>query len=256
MSQQTTLSPPQQDNHKDTWSVITVASSLIFDNIEIGKCIYTTFKNKNWIDREFILNNLIQHKKNNIISVIYTNINKNTKLNQKWEEKKHSNILYQLLLTIYKDNKINISNILNDYIAIIPPHHTENTIVNLSHCTVTQIIQVLIHQTLNYLSTEIHSKFHNKIIEYFVNNEINGSKLQSICDEKHNESMHIQKLTTFVNNQFIDSESKYDATFKEKLFDYLYNNIPINNNKNKLKRLHRYIEENEYDSDCILYDCM
>eukprot|EP01084_Bolivina_argentea_P027886 51809_1 len=113
------------------WKLIKITSSIIFDDVNIGNCIYNTFVNNNWVHKDDILDNLIEFKQNNIVSMIVDNIYKNSITSNKWDKERDNDILYRLLLTIYKDNKINIKDILSEFIATITP---AADVINFSDC--------------------------------------------------------------------------------------------------------------------------
>eukprot|EP01084_Bolivina_argentea_P128589 227275_1 len=190
-----------QFKHKkalNLWSIIKTASALIFGNIDIATCIYKTFQENKWSVIDDILNDLIQFETNNIIHIILKNIKNDGKLCNQWDENRDNKILYQLLLTIYKDSNINIASILNEFIAITP---FKSETFDFYDCNTRQLIQILINDIFDANSLNINPISHNIIIQYFVENQINGKNWQNISP------------TDFANNLLIFIKNQYENTF-------------------------------------------
>eukprot|EP01084_Bolivina_argentea_P318915 553172_1 len=133
------------------WTVLKTTSSIIFGSISIGNCIYEAFQKNQWFSIDYVLDNLIQFKQNNynIIDIIVNNIKNDTQISDTWNDKKHNNILYQLLLTIYKDNIIHIPTILNEFIATLQTDE-----FNFNDCNTRQLIQILITDVVSKLPSD------------------------------------------------------------------------------------------------------
>eukprot|EP01084_Bolivina_argentea_P275239 469345_1 len=191
------------------WNIIKTSSCIMFGSINVANCIYKTFKDNSWFKMDDILNNLIEFKENNIISIIENNMKNNNKIGRKWTDNNNT-ILYQLLLTIYKDKKTNISNILKAFTTILPQENTTNT---FTQCNPQQIVQILINETFNILSTEINVKFHNKIIEFFIEKQISADTFDTINTQRKDD--FVDDLSLYVGNtvkKFKDALSKLYKT--------------------------------------------
>ena len=129
-------------------------------------------------------------------------------MRKKWNAKNDGNILYQLLLTIYKDKMTQISEILNEFIAVIP---LQTQLIAFRDCNWAQIINILIHYIFKELpSTD--SPLHNEIIDFFVHNKINGNTL-------------INDISKFVNKDQNDRFSTVLVTVLKMLQTYKYYNV-------------------------------
>eukprot|EP01084_Bolivina_argentea_P223319 377873_1 len=188
-STESTNSNKRSTNQK-LFSIIKTLSSVIFDSIEIGNCIYKTFQNTQ-IDN--ILENLIQFENDNIIDIVSCNIKNNNTIRRKWDDKTDNIILYQLLLAIYKDNKTNIANILNEFIGTIPQNKTN--IIDFRDCSTRHIIDILIDEVFQAGRNDVDPKFYNKIIQYIIENNINGKTFH-----KNDENDIVNGLKTFIND--------------------------------------------------------
>eukprot|EP01084_Bolivina_argentea_P015313 28625_1 len=137
------------ENDKKLWDVIKVTSSIIFNNVAIGNIIFKSFENNKWIQRDNIIDNLMQYKKGNIIDVISNTIKNDNRINDKWDSDKHNKMLYQLLLTVYKDQKVTRASILNEFIATLPQSDVKKKknkdVTQFNECNPTQIIHHLVN---------------------------------------------------------------------------------------------------------------
>eukprot|EP01083_Nonionella_stella_P152354 488215_1 len=137
----------------DPWSVIKTVNSLLFDDnfAEDIKCIQKAFEST----------------ANDVISVLDNN----------WQENEAQNktILYQLLLTVFKDKNTNISNILQDFISVAP--NPTSALRMFNDCNLREMVYLLTTQVFNALSSDLITPYiQNKMIQYFVDNGINGHK--------------------------------------------------------------------------------
>eukprot|EP01083_Nonionella_stella_P066811 176256_1 len=146
--------------HTDPWSVVTTVSGVLFDGkfkVDIN-CIQKAFESST----------------NGNITDVLDNLDSGAS-QYKWQEneEQHKTILYQLLLTVFKDNNTNISNILQDFIAMTP--NRISTSIAFKDCNLRQIVYILITHVFNRLLRDKH-RIQNQMIQYFVDNGINGHK--------------------------------------------------------------------------------
>eukprot|EP01083_Nonionella_stella_P284087 966953_1 len=152
--------------HTDPWDVIKTVSGVLFDdnfNVDID-AIQKAYESKT---------NAIQVLENN------------------WQE----NVLYQLLLTVLKDKNTNIAEILQDFIAMAPNDILINETSTFNACNLRQMIYILITRVFNLLSSDITPYIRNKMVQYFVDNNINGRKFSKIT-----QNTFVNDLTSCLNH--------------------------------------------------------
>eukprot|EP01083_Nonionella_stella_P079973 219527_1 len=163
----------------DPWSVIKTVNSLLFDDnfAEDIKCIQKAFEST----------------ANDVISVLDNN----------WQENEAQNktILYQLLLTVFKDNNTNIGNILQDFIVMAPDHTSTNKASTFNECTLRQMVYILITHVFHVLSSDITPYIQNKMIQYFVDNAINGHKFNTL-----KQNTFVSGLTSYLDDDKVPTE--------------------------------------------------
>eukprot|EP01083_Nonionella_stella_P286158 973941_1 len=107
--------------YTDPWTVVKTVNRMLFDDkfAEDINCLQKAFESA----------------ANDVVSVLDNN----------WQENEAQNktILYQLLLTVFKDNNTNIGNILQEFIVMAPDHTSTNKASTFNECTLRQMVYVL-----------------------------------------------------------------------------------------------------------------
>eukprot|EP01083_Nonionella_stella_P066812 176260_1 len=156
--------------HTDPWSVVTTVSGVLFDGkfkVDIN-CIQKAFESST----------------NGNITDVLDNLDRGV-ARYKWQEnndKQKKTILYQLLLTVFKDKNTNISNILQDFISVAP--NPTPALRTFNECTLREMVYLLTTQVFNALSSDLITPYiQNKMIQYFVDNGMNGHKFIKMKQE-------------------------------------------------------------------------
>eukprot|EP01083_Nonionella_stella_P103205 294579_1 len=148
----------------DPWDVVKTVSAVLF-----GDKFDTDINN---IQKEF------QLTANDITDLLDSSASAHKSQENTSQNK---TILYQLLLTVFKDTNTNISNILQAFIAITPNHaSTRNQPSTFNACTPRHMVYMLITHVFNALSNDITPYMQNKMIQYFVVNDITGHKFSNM----------------------------------------------------------------------------
>eukprot|EP01084_Bolivina_argentea_P285338 489296_1 len=159
----------------DKVSIIRTVSSIIFGENYIGDCIYEIFEKHSYLNADNILDNIMQGQKHSFVNIISDTIQNRNETFDAWDTKKDCNTLRQLLLTIYKDNVTSIRALLDTFMILTIHAPTDG--IKFNDYNTTQIIYTLINKRLKILPEHIDSTLQNLIIQYFVENKIDGNKL-------------------------------------------------------------------------------
>ena len=167
--------PPSKKG--DLISVASTVSSILFADVQIGQLVRDSLLKTN-----DVLQNLIRDDDQNAVTIICKEIEKdNVSMRPRYRE-----LLYRLLLTVFKDCKTDIAEIVIDFLCESPyiAEHKSSNPTPFAQCDGWQMMYLLITNLLSGLASGISNcELKNRIIRYFMAGRIDGQGLPASLRE-------------------------------------------------------------------------